>query len=160
MYKTLLMALVLGAGALSASAALPKVNLKKPAVTADATGVKVTKPALEVTKPEGPSAADKLAEAKKNAEDSVAAAKQGVADKVTAAQDAAAAKVNDVTDAAAAAKDGVDAKVNETKAAVEAAKAAATPTAPAKPSVEVTKPSATLDADGLKVTKPAIQLKK
>lgn len=178
MHKTLLIALVLGAGALSASAALPKVNLKKPAVTADATGVKVTKPAVEVTKSEGPSAADKIAEAKTNAADAAAAAKQGVEDKVTAVQDAAAAKVTEatdtaaavqdaaaakvgeVTDAAAAAKDGAAAKAEEVKAAVEAAKSAATPTAPAKPSVEVTKPAATLDADGLKVTKPALKLKK
>lgn len=126
MHKTLLIALVLGAGALSASAALPKVNLKKPAVTADATGVKVTKPAVEVTKPEGPSAADKIAEAKKNAGDAAAAAKQNVEDKVTAAKDT-----------------------------VEAAKNAVTP-----PSVEVTKPAATLDTDGLKVTKPTLKLKK
>lgn len=155
MYKTLIIALVCAAGTLSATAALPKVNLKKPAVTADATGVKITKPAVEVQKAEGPTAADKIAEAKKNAEDAAAAAKQGVQDKVTAAQDAAAAKVNEVAGTAAAAKDGAEAKVGEAKAAVEAVKNAAT-----APSVEVTKPAATLDAEGLKVTKPAIQLKK
>lgn len=178
MHKTLLIALVLGAGAISASAALPKVNIKKPAVTADATGVKVTKPSMEVSKPEGPSAADKIAEAKKNAEDAVAAAKQGIEDNVTAAKDAAeakateatdaaaaakdaaAAKVGEVTDAAAAAQDAAAAKIDEAKAAAEAAKTAATPTAPAKPAVEVTKPSATLSPDGIKVTKPALKLKK
>lgn len=167
MHKTLLIALVLGAGALSASAALPKVNLKKPAVTADATGVKVSKPAVEVTKSEGPTVADKVAEAKKNAEDTAAAAKQDAQDKVTAAQDAAAAvkdaaaaKVGEATSAAAAVKEGAEAKVNDAKAAAEAIKNAATPAAPTAPAVELTKPAATLDAEGLKVTKPALKIKK
>lgn len=130
--------LFVAAGLLSTASALtlPKAKVNKPAVTVDAEGVKVSKPSVSC---EGKSCADQIAE-KKAAYEASKAAKQAELDaKIAEAKEAKAAaeqKIQTAKDAAAAAKEGAS-----------------------QPEIEVTKPSATLDADGLNITKPGIKLK-
>ena len=130
--------LFVAAGLLSTASALtlPKAKVNKPAVTVDAEGLKVSKPSVSC---EGKSCAEQIAE-KKAAYEASKAAKQAEIDaKIAEAKEAKAAaeqKIQTVKDAAAAAKEGAS-----------------------QPEIEVTKPSATLDADGLNITKPGIKLK-
>ncbi|MGN0836413.1 MAG: hypothetical protein ACI4OS_03145 [Akkermansia sp.] len=152
--------LFVAAGLLSTASALtlPKAKVNKPAVTVDAEGVKVSKPSVSC---EGKSCAEQIAE-KKSAYDAAKAERQAEIDAKIAekksAYDAAKAEKQAEIDAKVAeakeAKAAAEQKIQDAKDAAAAAKEGAT-----KPELEVTKPAATLDAEGLKITKPSVKLK-
>ena len=152
--------LFVAAGLLSTASALtlPKAKVNKPAVTVDAEGVKLSKPSVSC---EGKSCAKQIAE-KKAAYEADKQAKKAevdakIAEKKAAYEAAKSAKQAEIDAKIAEAKEAKAAaaqKIQDAKDAAAAAKEGAS-----KPEIEVTKPSATLDADGLNITKPGIKLK-